>query len=155
MVSSRRRQTLWPLQEILNMSDKIQKMTPPGQPFSIFGIPANINYFLNVALTPDTVDGIENRQSTVKAHVRRRYVGDINGSNVSSHQREYLYDPGRKTGSALPGFTFTLDDEVEKRSFTLQGDVMDLHSFLSGGLKADCTLYTQGASYEIKATEAG
>ena len=133
------------------MADAIQKMTPDGEPFSIYGIPANINYFINATLVPDTVDGVVNVTQNVKAHIRRRYVGDINGSNVTSHTRELMYDPGRKVGNALPGFSFILDDGTEKRQFTLNGDVINLHSWLSGQLKKETKLYTNGARYVIPA----
>ena len=136
------------------MADAIQKMTPDGENFSIYGVPANINYFINSALEPDTVDGVVNVQQNVKAHIRRRYVGDINGSNVSSHSRELMYDPGRKVGNALPGFSFILDDGTEKRQFTLNGDVIDLHSYLSGQVKNQTKLYTNGARYVIPAAAA-
>ena len=60
-----------------------------------------------------------------------------------------MVDPGRKVGSALPGFSFILDDGTEKRQFTLQGNVMDLHAYLVGELNAETKLYTQGARYVI------
>lgn len=133
------------------MSDAIVKMTPDGEDFSIYGVPANINYFISATLTPDTEEGVVNKQVTVKSHTRRRYTGDINGPTVSAHQREYMYDPGRKVGNALPGFSFLLDDGIEKRQFTLSGNVIDLHSYLVGQVKNETKLYTQGARYVIAA----
>ena len=131
------------------------KMTPAGKNFSIYGEPANINYFISSTLEPDSASGVVNKTSTVKAHTRRRYVGDTSPINVSGSTREFMYDPGRKVGNALPGFAFILNDGIEKRQFTLQGDVMDLHAWLLSEINNDTKLYTQGASYELKATEAG
>ena len=133
----------------------IQKCTPTGQEFSIYCIPANFNYFVKTELTPDSDSGVVNSQSTVKAHTRRQYAGDTITMNVASHQREYMYDPGRKVGSALPGFSFILDDGTEKRQFTLVGNVMDLHSYLLTELNAETKLYTQGARYVITPAAEG
>ena len=136
------------------MSDTIQKCTPTGESFSVWCIPANFNYFVTTPLTPDSAGSVVNKQASVKAHTRRKYVGDPAPSNVSAATREFMVDPGRKVGSALPGFSFILDDGTEKRQFTLQGDVMDLHAYLVGELNAETKLYTQGARYVITPTEA-
>ena len=136
------------------MSDTIQKCTPTGESFSVWCIPANFNYFVTTPLSPDSAGSVVNKQASVKAHTRRKYVGDPAPSNVSASTREFMVDPGRKVGSALPGFSFILDDGTEKRQFTLQGDVMDLHAYLVGELNAETKLYTQGARYVITPTEA-
>lgn len=131
------------------MSETIQKCTPTGQAFSIWCIPDNFNYFVTTPVTPDSTEAVVNKQTTVKAHTRRKYVGDPAPSNVSAATREFMVDPGRKVGNALPGFSFILDDGTEKRQFTLQGDVMDLHAYLVTELNAETKLYTQGARYVI------
>lgn len=131
------------------MSDTIQKCTPTGQDFSIWCIPTNFNYFVKTDITPDSADSVVNKQTQVKAHTRRKYVDDPAPSNVRQTAREFMYDPGRKVGNALPGMAFILDDGVEKRQFTLQGDVMDLHAYLVNELNAETRLYTQGARYVI------
>lgn len=137
------------------MADTPVKCTPDGKDFSIWCIPANFNYFVTSPLTPDTVDGVVNKSTTVKAHYRKRFVGDLEGSNVKTHSRDYMYDPGRKVGNALPGFSFILDDGIEKRQFTLDGNVMDLHAYLVSQLKVDVKLYTQGGRYDIAKAEGG
>ena len=137
------------------MADTIQKCTPDGRAFSIWCIPANFNYFVDTALVPDTVDGVVNKQVSVSGYLRKRYVGDVGGSNVAAHTREYMYDPGRKVGNALPGFSFILDDGIEKRQFTLDGNVKDLHAYLVSELTKSVALYTQGARYDIAAASQG
>lgn len=131
------------------MADSIVKMTPSGENFSIWGIPANINYFISAVLVPDSAEGVVDKTSSVKAHTRRRYVNDPAPINVAGHGRSFMYDPGRKVGNALPGFSFILDDGTEKRQFTLEGDVKDLHAYLVGKLNNPTKLYTQGASYVV------
>ena len=129
------------------------KMTVPGDLNSIFGEPANINYFINTPLVPDSEAGVVNRQSDVKAHTRRRYATDTSPVNVSAAQREWLFDPGRRNGSALPGNPFILDDGLEKRAFHYTGTFMNLHAFFVGQAKMDLTLYSQSAAYDIAAAE--
>ena len=137
------------------MADIIQKCTPAGRDFSIYCIPANFNYFVKTDLVPDTDGGVENKQSSVSAHTRRKYIDDPAPVNVSGHSREYMFDPGRKVGNSIPGFSFILDDGVEKRQFTLDGNVMDLHAYLVSDLDKDVKLYTQGARYVIEAAGGG
>lgn len=137
------------------MADVIQKCTPTGKNFSVWCIPTNFNYFVKTELTPDSVSGVVNKSTTVKAHQRRRYVNDPAPSNVQAHPREFMYDPGRKVGNTIPGFSFILDDGTEKRQFTLEGDVMDLHAYLLTELNNFTRLYTQGASYPITPAENG
>jgi len=129
------------------------KMTIPGDSNAIFGEPANINYFINTPLVPDSETGVVNRQSDVKAHTRRRYATDTSPVNVSAAQREWLYDPGRRNGSALPGNPFILDDGVEKRAFHYTGTFTSLHAYFVLQAKMDLTLYSQSAAYDIAAAE--
>ena len=133
----------------------IAKMTTPAGDNTIIGEPDNINYFLKTALTPDSQGEVVNKQTNVKAHTRRRYYNDDAPSNVSSSTRDYLYDPGRRNGSALPGNPFILDDGVEKRQFQYTGPFVALHAFFVGAAKMDLTLYSQSAAYSIAAAGGG
>ena len=131
-------------------------MQPSGTDFFIYGEPANINYFVETDLTPVSESGAVTRTSTVGAHTRRRYVGDSNPINVSGSQREWLYDPGRKVGNALPGAPFILSDGTETRQFTLQGNIVDLHAYLVGEASMDLTLTSaDGAKYTIAQATGG
>ena len=137
------------------MANTIQKCTPTGKSFSIWCIPANFNYFVKTDLVPDSADSVVNKTTSVKAHTRRAYVGDSSPSNIPQSTREFMVDPGRKVGNALPGFSFILDDGTEKRQFTLDGNVMDLHAYLVGEVNNETKLYTQGARYVITPEEGG
>ena len=114
-----------------------QKMVPAGADIAIYGEPANINYFLNSDLVPVSQTGAVDKQASVKAHTRRRYAGDSAPSNVSASTREYLYDPGRRNGAAVPGNPFILDDGTERRQFSYTGSFMDLHAFIKGDASMD------------------
>lgn len=127
----------------------IKKFSPEGFELDIYAETANINYFLTTPLVPVSEDGIVNKTTNVKAHTRRRYVGDSTPSNVSGGERVFMYDPGRINLQTLPGQPFILDDGVEKRQFTFNGNVVDLHAFLMSDVKEETKLYTSGAPYII------
>ena len=118
--------------------------------WNIYGHPANISYFLTTPLVPATDGEREMKTGTKKGHTRRRYVGDEFPINVSGHGFDYLYDPGRRVGSAIPGWSFILDDGVEKRQFTTDGDVQNLILFLEDNIKAQTRVYTGGAVTVVK-----
>ena len=126
-----------------------QKLAVVGHFWNIWAIPANFNYFVETALVPAVTAGSEEKTATKSAHTRRRYVGDQAPINVSSHSYDYLYDPGRKVGNALPGYSFILDDGTEKRQFTTDAPVASLYGYLLADLKNPTSLYTQGARYTL------
>jgi|688.fasta_scaffold595728_1 hypothetical protein len=134
---------------------------PGGNPVTIYGETANINYFLNNELDPDTQDGVTNEQVSVSAHSRQQYPGDPIPSNVSGSTREYLVDPSRKSGNALPGRQFILKAMngqgvvIEQRAFTYKGRWLDLHTFLSAEVKYDTYAYNStGARSTLASTVA-
>lgn len=128
----------------------ITKHSIPESQAAIYAETANLNYFLANDLAPDTVAGVTNEQSSVSSFTRRRYATDSTPINVSSHQREYMVDPGRRNGAATPGKEMILDDGTEKRSFTYTGPWLDVHSFLTGALKPGVTkCYSESARYDI------
>ena len=129
----------------------ILKHTLPDKNAAIYGETANINYFLKTALEPDVDEGVINVQQTVKAHSRRKYKGDNQASNVSSHNRVTMYDPGRRNGSATPGRNMLLSDGTERRAFTYVGPWTDVHAHLVGDAKMDLAAYSESARYDIKA----
>ena len=134
----------------------IQKHSLDGTDAAIYAESANLNYFLTTPLEPDTVDGIVNKQASVSSFTRQRYAGDPTPINVTSHQREFMVDPGRRNGSATPGKEMILDDGVERRAFTYTGPWMDVHAFLTTGLKEGTTkCYSDSARYDITVDAAG
>jgi len=126
------------------------KLAVPGNPWFIYGIPDNINYFLTTPLVPVAAKGVEYQTGVRKEHKRRKYVGDLTPSTIPEHNYAYMDDPGRKVGNALPGWSFILDDGTEKRQFTTTGDAITLRAFLEDAVKGYTRLYTQGARYKLK-----
>lgn len=132
-----------------------KELTVPGHTWNIWAIPANFNYFVETALSPAEDAGSEEKTASKRAHTRRRYINDPAPINVSAHSYDYLYDPGRKVGTALPGYSFILDDGTEKRQFTTNAPVASLYGYLLADLKNETYLYTQGARYHLVPEEGG
>ena len=131
------------------------KLVIPDQPWAIYGHPANFNHFVTTPLVPAEAGDREYKSVPVKAHSRRRYIGDAAPSSVSAHGMSLVYDPGRKTGTAVPGWSFILQDATEKRQFTTTADVIGLIAYLEDAVKATTRLYTQGARYTIEPAQEG
>ena len=129
----------------------IEKHSLDGKDAAIYGETANINYFLKTALTPDSAEGVINKQVNVKAHSRRSYPGDDTPASVGASTRDFMYDPGRRNGAATPGQEMILDDGIEKRCFTYTGPWADVHSFLVSSAKMDLSAYSASARYIISA----
>lgn len=132
---------------------------PAGQPVTIYGETANINYFLQNDLDPDNADGVTNGQVSVSNHSRQQYPGDPTPMNVTGSSREFLIDPTRKSGNGLPGKSFVLvalnaqGEVTEKRQFTYKGRWIDLHAFLSAEAAFNMFAFNNtGARYTLAAT---
>lgn len=131
------------------------KLVIPDLNWNIYGHPANFNYFVTTPLVPASAAERELKVGSRKEHTRRAYTKAATTSRVPQHTRDWLYDPGRKVGSAIPGWSFILDDGVERRQFTTTGDVQNLILYLQDEVKEATKLYTQGAVYYIKKPTEG
>ncbi len=133
---------------------------PGGQPLTIYGETANINYFIQGNLEPDELDGPTNGQAQVSGGQRRQYPGDATRISFGSATREFLKDPSRSSGNALPGRPFILKEnfegsEGEQRQFTYKGRLIDLSAFLRAEAAMNMRLYSNtGAKYKIPETVA-
>ena len=130
-------------------------MIPDGTDIAIYGEPDNINYFVTTDLAAASEGSVVDKDSTVKAHTRRKFATDDSPSNVSQHSREFMFDPGRRNGGAVPGKIFILDDGTERRQFHFTGTVKDLHAYLVGEAAMDLTLFSPSAAYSIAAADDG
>jgi len=119
----------------------------------VYAETADLSFCVGTPLTADTTDGPTNSAAQVAGSTRRQYPGDNTTISVSAATREFLVDPSRKSGNALPGRNFALKERGgagEFRSFTFKGRMMDLHAFLSGEVSKDVFLYgSSGARYTI------
>lgn len=127
------------------------------QKFTIYCESANINYFLKAAITADTVSGVKDVQVARTGYSRRQYPGDTTPIQVDGSTAEYLVDPSRRSGAALPGRSIRLVADPgmvneESRVFTLKGRWIDFHAWLSINAKMLIHAYnSSGARYTIAA----
>ena len=135
----------------------IEQFTIPNTTTRIFAEAANLNFFLTTPLTPDAAAGSTNQQAQVRSHTRRQYPGDTSVINVSATAREFLVDPGRRSGSALPGKSFRVVGDMglpgeENRQFTYDGRWMDVHALFVGDASMQVNLYSpSGTRYTVDA----
>lgn len=128
----------------------VQKFTIEGTDSAIWAEPANLNYYLTTPLDPDTAGGIVDATTTVKSHKRRQYVNDPTEVNVTGFTRNFMVDPGRRSGSALPGDPFIADDNLERRQMRYTGRWMDVHALFLGDAADPMSLYSpSGTRYVI------
>ena len=130
----------------------IQKHTIPSTDTAIWAETDNLNYFSSSAIAPDSDGSVTNEQASVAASSRRQYPGDPTTVAVSAHSRTYLVDPGRKSGSAIPGKPFRINDGTENRMMRFTGDWVDVHAFFTGNVSTETLLYSPtGTRYVIAA----
>ena len=134
----------------------IQKHTIPDSTTAIWAETDNLNYFTKTAITPDSVGNVTNETSNVAASSRRQYPGDPTPVSVSANTRVFMVDPGRKSGSAIPGKPFRIDDGTENRMMRYAGTWTDVHAFFTGNVNSDVSLYSpSGTRYVIAAVDGG
>ena len=137
----------------------IQKFTIPAaggrNAFTLYGEQANLAFFFTGPLTPDTAGGVTNYQVTRKAHTRRQYPGDATPINVGGSAAEFLKDPSRRSGTALPGRSIVIVGDQglpgeERRQFTLKGRWVDFHAWAALNAKMQIQAFNNtGARYTI------
>lgn len=133
----------------------IQKHTLPTTTTAIWAETANLNYFVSTEITPDSVGEVKNDTTEVAGSSRRQYPGDPTPINVPGTTRIYMVDPGRKSGSAVPGKEFRVSDGTQNRMMRYTGTWIDVHAYFTGNVPAETYLYSpSGTRYVIAAPEA-
>ena len=134
----------------------IRKIVIPAaggrEAFTLYAELANINFFIKAPLTPTDVQNFSNKSVAVKAHTRRRFPGDPAPINVSATSREFLVDPTRRSGNALPGREVVLVSDAgfpgeERRTFTLKGRWVDFHAWLVANAKMQIHAYNHTGAW--------
>lgn len=128
------------------------KLKVPDEEFFIWAYVENINYFLKDDLEEFEAADAKTKTAKKRKHVRRRYKGDPAAYDVEGHDYDYLFDPGRRVSNALPGWSFTLYDGIQRRTFTTNATVYQLHGWLEKALDKKVRLYTQGAAHPVDFT---
>ena len=131
----------------------IQKHTLPDTASAIWAETDNLNYFVTAEITPDSVGSVTNETTDVAASSRRQYPGDESPVAVKGGPRVYMVDPGRKSGSAIPGKSFRVSDGTENRMMRYTGTWTDVHAYFTGNVPNETSLYSPtGTRYVIAAS---
>ena len=133
----------------------IQKHTLPGSSTAIWAETDNLNYFSVSLIEPDAADGVTNAEASVASSSRRQYPGDASTISVAGSTRNYLVDPGRRSGSAVPGKPFRIDDGTENRMMRYTGRWIDVHSFFFDNVSSLTNLYSPSGTRYILQEAAG
>ena len=112
----------------------------------------NFSYFADVSALDDKANIGADKESSVVAHSRERFMGSKGSASVKGTTRYYSVGL-RQTKGALPGFNITLTDGTELRTFTYDGNMSGLVAWLKTKAKVDIEMFgPTGAPYDpIKA----
>ena len=135
--------------------------------FVVYGNVEAWNYFVNTDISFDQLacpEGKVEQSKPVKDAKVRRYPGDpapFTRPAIPEGRKVYK-NSSKRSGGALPGYTFTMstnpetwDGGDEKRQFQLVGNVADLAMYLKGDAEKDIILHTHtGTNYLICAAPA-
>ena len=108
----------------------------------------NFSYFADVEALTDKANTAADKESTVKAHSRARFMNSKGESSIPQSTRNYSVGL-RQTKGALPGFNITLSDDKESRVFTYDGSMSGLVAWLKTKAKVDIEMYgSTGTPYD-------
>ena len=100
----------------------------------------NFSYFADVTALDDKANTAADKESSVVAHSRSRFMGSKGSASVKVHTRNYSVGL-RQTKGALPGFNITMTDGTELRTFTYDGSMSGLVAWLKTKAKVDIELF--------------
>ena len=113
----------------------------------------NLEYFCDVTGLTEASASVVNKTANVKSSSVHYYMNSPTTYTRAATVKQFIHDPGRRKGNAIPGKPFVLVSDAglpgeESRQFTYEGAFMDLHAFLVGSAKMQLDLYSQsGAHY--------
>lgn len=126
-----------------------------GNALAIYTIAAeNLDYFIDIAgsgLVIRASDDVVVAQSNSKSGTAsvRRYPGDPEPFTRANVPKLIMKNRNVRHGASLPGRRFSLNDGIEKRTFTYQGELAALHALLVGNLKMEVKFTHYNGAWEI------
>lgn len=115
----------------------------------------NLSYFVDVTgLTDKTKAAGKDIEMDVTAHKRKPYINSKVLISVPAHKRYASVGINQPKG-AIPGYTVTFADSVEKRQFQYTGTMSALYAFCKANAAVNLTIYgpTGGPKDPIKVVE--
>lgn len=107
----------------------------------------NLEYFCDVAGLTEASASIVNKQANVKGSSVHYYMNSEATYTRAATVKQFIHDPGRRKGNAIPGKPFVLVADAglpgeESRRFLYEGAFMDLHAFITGSAKMQVDLFS-------------
>lgn len=101
----------------------------------------NLEYFVDVTgLTDKTVAAGKDIEMEIPAHKRKPYLNAKALTSVAAHKRYASVGINQPKG-AIPGYTVTFTDSVEKRQFQYTGTMSGLYAFCKDNAAVNLTIY--------------
>jgi len=124
----------------------------------------NLSYFADVQALEDKTKTGRDLEVGVTSYKRGRFMRDPAPSTIPAQTRNVSMGI-RQTKGAIPGYTITLDDGVERRQFQYTGGLSGFYAWLKTKATQDVDLYgptgtpydpivvAEGGNAEVKITK--
>ena len=111
----------------------------------------NLEYFCDTTGLTEASSSVTNKQANVKASSVHYYMNSETTYTRAATTKQFIHDPGRRKGNAIPGKPFVLVADAglpseEKRQFTFEGAFLDLHAFVTGSAKMTVDLFSDSGT---------
>jgi len=108
----------------------------------------NLDHFCDTTGLTEASASVVNKQATVKGSSVHYYMNSEATYTRAATVKDFIYDPGRRKGNAIPGKPFVLVSDAglpgeETRQFTYEGAFTDLHAFVVGSAKMLVDLFSE------------
>lgn len=108
----------------------------------------NLEFFCDTSGLTEASASVTNKQANVKGSSVHYYMNSAATYTRGATVRQFIHDPGRRKGNAIPGKPFVLVADAglpgeETRQFTYEGAFMDLHAFITGAAKMQVDLFSE------------
>lgn len=117
---------------------------------------SNLSYFADVTRLEDKTQTGVDLEVNVTGYSRGRFMRDPAPRSIAPQTRNVSMGI-RQTKGAIPGYTVTLDDGIERRRFQYTGSMSGLYAWLKTTARVDVSLYGKtGTPYDpIQASSVG
>ena len=111
----------------------------------------NLEYFCDTTGLTEAATSVTNKQANVKGSSVHHYMNSEATYTRAATTKQFIHDPGRRKGNAIPGKPFVLVADAglpgeESRQFTYEGAFLDLHAFVTGAAKMQVDLFSESGT---------
>ncbi len=108
----------------------------------------NLEFFCDTTGLTEASASVTNKQANVKGSSVHHYMNSESTYTRAATMKQFIHDPGRRSGNAIPGKPFVLVADAglpseENRRFAYEGAFLDLHAFVTGAAKMQVDLFSE------------